>query len=86
MGSISQRSCHAYLPSVKYTTAQKSGITAMRKRKGEKRREREMGREKGKRNDFKEIMREKQTKRCNVKLRLSDSRLLNVFRTLITSL
>jgi len=25
MGSISQRSCHAYLPSVKYTTAEKSG-------------------------------------------------------------
>lgn len=33
MGSISQRSCHAYLPSVKYTTAQKSKITTEKKRK-----------------------------------------------------
>ena len=71
MGSISQRSCHAYLPSVKYTTAEKS-------RRKERKRERDKEK-RGRRNDFKEIMREKQTRRCNVKLRLSDFRLLNKF-------
>jgi len=40
MGSISQRSCHAYLPSVKYTTAEKSGRKE-RKRERDKEKEKE---------------------------------------------
>lgn len=40
MGSISQRSCHAYLLSVKYTTAWKSSRRRREGERGERERER----------------------------------------------